>query len=115
VSGDRLEAPWTLLLTTGLRRGEALGLRWGDDDVDLDAGRLAVRRALVTVGYEVHWSKPKTKAGHRVFKLDPLTIEVLRAHRRRQADERCAPSPAPTTTTASCSPLRPVGRCTPTR
>jgi integrase len=90
IAGDRLEALWALLLTTGLRRGEALGLRWGEDDVDLDARRLAVRRALVTVGYRVHWSEPKTAAGHRVFKLDPEEVIVLRAHRRRQLEERVA-------------------------
>jgi integrase len=42
--GDRLHPLWVLLSCTGLRLGEALGLRW--QDVDLDGGRLAVRRAL---------------------------------------------------------------------
>jgi integrase len=91
VEGDRLEALWTLLLTTGLRRGEALGLKW--DDVDLDAGRLAVRRALVTVGYRISWSEPKTDAGRRTVALDPLTLDALRAHRRRQVDEQLRATP----------------------
>ena len=38
---------WRLLVTTGMRRGEALALRWRD--VDLDAGRLAVRRSVGVV------------------------------------------------------------------
>lgn len=86
--GDRLEVLWKLLLTTGLRRGEALGLRW--DDVDLDAARLAVRRALVTVGYRIEWSEPKTDASRRVVALDPATVGALRGHRRRQLEERLA-------------------------
>ena len=43
VADDRLFALWALYLATGLRRGEALGLRWSD----VDEGRLAVRRTLV--------------------------------------------------------------------
>jgi integrase len=85
---DRLAALWTLLLTTGLRRGEALGLKWGD--IDFDAGRLAVRRTLVSVGYEIRWSEPKTAASKRVVALDPGTVTALRAHRARQAEERLA-------------------------
>lgn len=42
VRGDRLEALYVLAVTTGLRRGELLGLGWGD--VNLDAGTLKVRR-----------------------------------------------------------------------
>jgi integrase len=91
VEGDRLEALWTLLLTAGLRRGEALGLRWGD--LDPDNGRLAIRRALVTVGYRIEWSEPKTDAGRRVIGLDPMTLDALRAHRRRQHAERLAAEP----------------------
>ncbi len=51
---DRGRAPlplWHLLAMTGLRRGEALGLRW--EDVDLEAGRISVRRALIPNGHEV--------------------------------------------------------------
>jgi integrase len=88
VDGDRLEALWVLLLTTGLRRGEALGLRWSD--VDLDAGRLAVRRALVAVGYDVRWSEPKTPKSRRSIALDPSTVAALRQHRKAQLEERMA-------------------------
>ena len=42
---DRLHALWVLLATTGMRRGEALGLRWSD--VDLDAGRLRVVQTII--------------------------------------------------------------------
>ena len=43
-SDDRLHALWVLLATTGMRRGEALGIRWSD--VDLDAGRLRVVQTI---------------------------------------------------------------------
>jgi integrase len=88
IEGDRLAALWKLYLTTGLRRGEALGLKW--DDIDLDAARLAVRRTLVAVEGAAAWSEPKTAASRRVVTLDPATVEVLRAHRRRQLEERLA-------------------------
>jgi integrase len=58
VREDRLYAAWLLLATLGLRRGELLGLRWAD--VDLAAGRIAVRRTLVMVGGKPAFSEPKT-------------------------------------------------------
>jgi integrase len=86
IRGDRLEALWILMLTSGMRRGELIGLKWAD--VDLDAGRLAVRRARVAVGYQVVWSSPKTMKSARVIALDPATCEVLQAHQSRQDEEK---------------------------
>ncbi len=86
IRGDRLEALWILMLTSGMRRGELIGLKWAD--IDLDAGRLAVRRARVAVGYQVVWSSPKTVKSARVIALDTATCDVLRAHRARQDDEK---------------------------
>lgn len=37
IRGDRLEALWILMLTSGMRRGELIGLKWAD--VDVDVGR----------------------------------------------------------------------------
>ena len=85
---DRLQAAWVLAATTGMRRGEILGLRW--DDIDLEARRLAVRRALVTSDYELSFSPPKTARGRRVVALDPETVRVMRKHRVSQAEERLA-------------------------
>ncbi len=79
---------WVLLLTTGLRRGEALGLKWSD--LDLDAGRLSVRRTLVAVGYDVKWSEPKTAKSRRSVALDAGTVSAMRSHRRQQLEERMA-------------------------
>ena len=79
---DRLYALWYTLAMTGLRRGEALGLRW--HDLDLEAGRLAVRRALVPCGREVLVSEPKTARGRRAVALDPETVAVLKDEAARQ-------------------------------
>lgn len=85
---DRLSALWTLALTSGMRRGELLGLHWSD--IDFDAGRLAVRRALVATGYQVRYSEPKTTASKRVVSIDPGTVAALKEHRRHQLEERMA-------------------------
>ena len=92
VADDRLYALWTVLLATGLRRGEALGLRW--DDVDLDRRRLSIQRAVTVVDYEIVVSEPKTARGRRSVSIDPTTAAVLAAHRKRQLEERLAWGPA---------------------
>jgi integrase len=63
-------------------------LRWSD--VDLDARELHVVQTLTTVNDKVIVSTPKTKRSRRVVYLDPQTVESLRAHRRRQREERLA-------------------------
>src|SRR3954454_11880406 len=74
---------WRLLAATGMRRGEALALRWRD--LDLDAGRLAVRRSVGVVkakgaGERLVEGPPKTGRS-RVVDLDARTVAALRAHR----------------------------------
>ncbi len=85
VEGHRLEGAWYLAAMTGMRRGEVLGLRW--KDVDLDAGRLSVRQAVVAVAYDVLISTPKSHQA-RVIDLDQGTVDQLRRHGERQAVER---------------------------
>jgi integrase len=85
--GDRLHACWVVAATTGLRRGELLGLKW--DDVDLDNQVLSVKRSRVAAGYAVSEGTPKSGRGRRVD-LDPETVAVLRRHRARQLQERMA-------------------------
>jgi integrase len=87
-SGDRLYPLWVLLATTGMRRGEALGLRWSD--VDLDAGRLRVVQTIIQVRSKVTVGEPKTARGRRPVALDAGTVAVLREHRRRSLEERTA-------------------------
>jgi len=59
--GDRLEALYVLAVTTGMRRGELLGLKWSD--VDLENSRLSIRRTLTRTGNgkRVALSDPKTR------------------------------------------------------
>lgn len=81
--GDELEALWRLAITTGMRRGEILGLRWSD--IDFAAGTLAVRRTLSrgsTSRLEV--GEPKTTAGRRRVALPASTVASLRRHQTRQ-------------------------------
>jgi integrase len=92
VEGDRLYALWLLAASTGMRRGELLGLSW--PDADLGRARVAVRRSLVTVGHEVVVSEPKTAKGRRSVALDPATVSALKAWRKVQAAERLAWGPA---------------------
>jgi integrase len=74
---------WRLLAFTGMRRGEALALRWRD--VDLDAGRVAVRRSVGVVkdkGQGEKLVEGATKTGQsRVVDLDAGTVAALRAYR----------------------------------
>ncbi len=86
----RLAALWKLLATTGLRRSEALGLRWGDLNVDETPGRLSVRQTLAYVGTRAVFDEPKTKRSRRLVTLEPETVAALRAHRARQLEERLA-------------------------
>jgi integrase len=88
VHDDRLYALWLFLITTGLRRGEAAGLRW--QDVDLERRRASIRQAHVAVGYAVEVAEPKTSRSRRVLALDKGTVAVLRAHRKSQLVDRLA-------------------------
>jgi integrase len=79
-------ALFRLAAMTGLRRGELCGLRWAD--VDLDAGRLVVRRTITTVNHEPLEGAVKTARSRRGVELDAATVAGLRAHRARQLQER---------------------------
>jgi integrase len=88
VHDDRLYALWLFLITTGVRRGEAAGLRWRE--VDLERRRASIRQAHVAVGYAVEVAEPKTSRSRRVLALDKGTVAVLRAHRKAQMADRLA-------------------------
>jgi integrase len=83
---DALYSLWHTLAMTGMRRGEGLGLRW--EDVDFEAARLSVRRALIPSGREVVVSEPKTARGRRSIALDPETVAVLKSQAARQLDHQ---------------------------
>jgi integrase len=86
VNVDRLAAAFLTLATTGARRGEVLGLRW--TDVDLDAARAAIWQTVIAVQHRVQFGEPKTAKGRRTIDLDAVTVAALREHRKRQAAER---------------------------
>lgn len=79
-------ALWYLGANTGMRRGELIGLRWRD--VHLDSKRLSVRHTIVSVGYKITPSDPKTARGERTIDLDERTIAVLIEHRDAQREAR---------------------------
>jgi integrase len=85
-AGDRMHALWVLLATTGMRRGEALGLRWAD--TDLDGGRVRVVQTITQTRGQIFVGEPKTARGRRSVALDDGTLAVLRDHRRRMLEER---------------------------
>ena len=102
---DRLFAAFWLAANTGMRRSEVLGLRW--QDLDLTAGHMSISRTLVSVAYELHDSRGKTRNSKRWVDLDPATVRVLSDWRdrlevelgRRLSEDDyvfCAPSGGPT-------------------
>lgn len=91
VADDRLIPLWTLAAGTGMRRGELMGLRW--EDVDLDAGVVSVERSTTQLGQERVTTTPKNHERRRVA-IDSQTVAALRAWKRQQAEERVAIGPA---------------------
>jgi integrase len=86
-AGHRLGALFEVMAFTGLRRGEALALRWSD--VDLERGFIVVRSQLVEVGGQTVEGKPKTRSGEdRRVDIGGRTIGALLAHRLVQDTER---------------------------
>lgn len=86
VQGHKLEALFTVALALGLRRGEALGLRW--EDVDLEGGTLTVRASLQRAGGKLQLMEVKTERSHRVVKLPKFALLSLKAHKVRQIEDR---------------------------
>ena len=70
-----------LELATGLRRGELLGLKW--EDVDLERGDLRVRRQVSRINGEVVEAPLKTKNAYRTLPLAEDTVSVLKEQRKK--------------------------------
>lgn len=85
--GSRMEGLLIVALTTGLRRGELLALRWSD--IDLEKGTLYVRHTMSRIpGYGYVEGEPKTKSSKRMIMLPAVAIEALKKHREYQEQER---------------------------
>lgn len=82
----RLYPAFLLLATTGMRRGEVLGLKWGD--VDWEHGTVTVKRTLSWVQGKPVFQEPKTSGSARTIPLPPSTLEALREWRREWIEER---------------------------
>jgi integrase len=89
--GDRLEALYVLALTTGMRLGEILALRWVD--VDLEGASLQVRGTLNRSSEGLKIGEPKTSGSRRKVALGESAIEALRRHRLSQTAERLLRGP----------------------
>ena len=87
IRGHRLEAAYAIALTLGLRRGEILGLQWGDIEWAEDTVVLQVRRQLVRDKNGVHFSDLKTVGSRRTLHLSKPLVEILERHRVRQEAE----------------------------
>lgn len=83
---SRYHAALVLIASTGLRKGEALALRW--DKVDLDAGALRVAATISRVAGQLVISEPKTARSRRTVPLSPAVVAMLRKHKAAQAAER---------------------------
>jgi integrase len=83
----RLYAAYLVAASTGVRRGEVLGLRWY---VLTHARRLSVRQTIGCVNYKLVVGTPKTTRGRRSIATDSTTVRALKDHRKRQWAERTA-------------------------
>jgi integrase len=88
IKGNRLEALYVLALSTGMREGELLGLRW--NDVELERGFLQVRVSLQESDGPVRriLDEPKTSHSRRRIALSRYAVLTLNEHRKRQDEER---------------------------
>jgi integrase len=84
--GFRYHTALLLIASTGLRKGECLGLAW--EQVDLEAGTLRVAGTLTRIGGRLVISEPKTQRSRREIPLNPAIITLLRRHRVAQRAEK---------------------------
>jgi integrase len=83
-----LGAIWFLAASLGLRRGEVLGLRFRD--VDLEGGTVTIRHQLAGAGDKAVLVPPKTKRGIRSLALNAAVVALLKTRKARQAEEKLA-------------------------
>jgi integrase len=86
-AGPQKAAFYALALDSGARKGELCALRWSN--LDLDAGTVRIGQTLLTPGAEPKFGPPKNGKA-RTISLASETLEVLRAHKRHQAQLKMA-------------------------
>lgn len=85
IEDDPLYPLYVTIISTGLRRGEALGLKW--ENVDLEQGVLWVKGIITCVKGKTTWGEPKTASSRRMVGIPEFTVDVLKKHRERQQVE----------------------------
>jgi integrase len=90
---DRYGPAWLFLATTGMRRGEALGLRWTDLKLDASPPTSTIRRAAIAISHRRETGGTKT-GKDRLIELDAFTVEILNSWKARQSAERLLVGPA---------------------
>jgi len=88
MEGDRTYPVWAFMLSSGVRIGELVWMRWGN--VDLRRRRVHVVDFVSTLGYDLVASDGKSRDATRSIDLDDALVRVLRAQRKLQAEERLA-------------------------
>jgi integrase len=89
--GEPAYIPLVLAASTGMRRGEVLGLRWSA--VDLDAGLVRVVSTLQRIDGRLQQVEPKTDRSRRTVGLPDFALKVLRGHRKDQAARQLLAGP----------------------
>lgn len=93
IDSHRMGPAFYFAAHTGMRRGEVLGVRWRD--LDLDVGRVSVRQALVSVAYEISISDVKTGSSRRTIDIDDDLVQVLEDWHKARTEECDGVEPAP--------------------
>ncbi len=86
LTGSPLFVPVLMAVTTGLRRGEVLALRW--KDVNLEEGRITINQSLEQTKDGLRFKSPKTERSRRQVPLPGVTIDIVKDHKRKQNEER---------------------------
>lgn len=82
---QRLYPLYLMALTTGMRRGEILGLRW--EDISFTKAQITIRQNLVSTSKGVQISTPKTTDSERTIDISPLLVAVIKKHKSIQTEE----------------------------
>jgi len=87
--GDKLETLYVVAVTTGMRQGELLALKW--QDIDLENACVSVRRTITMSRGRILLGEPKTKKSRRTIHLTVAAVRALREHLNRQMEHMQRP------------------------
>lgn len=81
VAEHRHHTLFMIAASTGMRRGELLGLRW--HDIDFERSTITIRRAISVVGWKLSFADVKTRTGRRTIDISGSALDALRSHQER--------------------------------